>query len=226
MTRWFMLLTWSVCVGCPGPGETADTEANAQTTPAADSDSDSDGECDTDAGTDTDTDTDSDEDTDNDGALCGTDLGSETGWVVRAGQEAFAQNGGSCTPHPTSLDEAVYRWTAPASGVWFFSTNSFCDINPEILLYSSCGGGVADDNQNYPGLFGDGRIVRTLAAGESVVLGLRRELPRPLTPIGLHITLGSEESCDDGTDNDLDHATDCDDTDCANTLPCVGDTGF
>lgn len=158
---------------------------------------------------------------------CGTDLASETGWVVRDGQAQYWANGSSCQALST-LEETTFWWTAPVGGLWRFQTNSFCGVNPEITLYEpQCGGTQLAYEDNTAGLLGGARIDWQLEAGDVVRIGLSPEQgsQTPLSPIGLFISLGAESDCDDGVDDDLDQWTDCDDLDCFYDEACYVDTG-
>jgi len=158
---------------------------------------------------------------------CGVrDLGAQTGWVVQDGRDDYVANGG-CQALP-ALDETLFRWTAPSAGTWMFTTNSFCNVDPELGLYeATCGGAELDRDQDTPGLFGNARLTRTLLKGEVVQIGLRpQQTGLTYYRIGLFITLGLETDCADGIDEDLDGDTDCEDLDCYTQEPACMDTGL
>lgn len=145
------------------------------------------------------------------------DLGSKTGWVVRAGQLAYQEAGGSChRGEPTrDLSNHYFLWTAPIAGEWHFLTVSFCTTNPALSLSEpDCAGEEIAQESNTKGYFGNALIMRSMAAGERILISLMQETPELASPIGLEISLGNETDCDDGDDNDLDGAVDCQDFDC------------
>lgn len=153
------------------------------------------------------------------------DLGSDTGWVARAGRDYYQAHGNSCPP-AVGIQEHIYRWQAPIAGRWHFTTNEYCAADPEIALFEpTCTGVELGRVRDTPGLFGGATITRDLEAGEVVHVALRPEREDYGRPSGLRIHLGHELACGNGSDDDWDGWADCDDEDCIGSglCPDLGD---
>jgi len=109
----------------------------------------------------------------------------------------------------------VVEFRAPAAGDYLFATNDVSG-GQTLALFDGCGGEELACAEPETG------IVRTMAAGERVVVVLEGERFDAL-PFELQILPATplEVQCDNGVDEDRDGPTDCDDIDCGTHPSCV-----
>ncbi len=120
----------------------------------------------------------------------------------------------------TGVPDVSYAWFAPAAGTYVFSTagsdydtilsaaDGFCGATEETC--NDDGDGVTD---------GTSVLVRTMAAGEGVVLVVDGYEHAGTYVLGVRAT--DEVACADGQDDDADGAVDCDDSACAAAPICT-----
>jgi hypothetical protein len=126
---------------------------------------------------------------------------------------------------PPGAEDLVWSFVAPESGRYLVSAgdvDSFAPVTPVVEVLAGCGGrslGCGADTFS-----GQASVVVELVAGESILVVL--EAPHPYAPsylawVPVTVALArASESCQDGADDDLDGATDCDDPECAGEPRC------
>lgn len=114
-------------------------------------------------------------------------------------------------------DDAMYSWTAPASGTWTFTGVADYTYDYAVVDVSTgdCSSmtSLACDNA-YSAYDGSPSVSVTLTAGDTVSIGLESYYGY-VSSIALSIYADSEYDCFDGIDNDDDGTADCDDAACA-----------
>ncbi|MGF1464572.1 MAG: MopE-related protein [Sandaracinaceae bacterium] len=152
--------------------------------------------------------------------LCDSrDLGSMTGIAVATGSTDARPDrlSPSCALGSTAGEQA-FRWTAPATGRWRFSTLG-STFDTVLYVLTACPSG-AELGCNDDTLGASSRVDLNVVARQEVTLvvdGSGDDEGRYQLNIE---RLRPPEDCDDGRDNDGDGLVDCDDPDCATDPSC------
>jgi hypothetical protein len=149
------------------------------------------------------------------------DLGSAVGDRV----VEVSTSGGTSDSRGTcggSGPERTFSWTAPDRGRWLFDTNGSTFDSVLYIRDGSCGGNELSCNDDD----GDGsnaELVLDVDEGQTVVLFVDSFFSGGGDAVLNINQVPNRETglCDDGEDNDLDGAVDCDDRDCRLDDACV-----
>lgn len=146
-----------------------------------------------------------------------TDLGSAYGTAVASGNTSGmgSQRDPSCVGN-AGVEDVVYQWVAPATGIWTFSTDG-SDYDTVLTLEVSGCGTESQCNDDFSGTTSS--IEQSLNAGDTVFINV--DGYSTTGNYVLNIDLLAESDCGDGNDNDSDGDADCADSDCASYFSCL-----
>jgi hypothetical protein len=120
----------------------------------------------------------------------------------------------------TGVPDVAYAWFAPAAGTFVFTTAGSDYDTILSAADGSCGAAEETCNDDGDGVTdGTSVLVRTMAAGEGVVLVIDGYAQAGTYVLGVRAT--EEVACADGQDDDGDGTVDCDDTACATSPVCT-----
>jgi hypothetical protein len=129
--------------------------------------------------------------------------------------------GASCGLGGDTVEDAAFRWTAPRADSYVFTTEGSTIDTFLSLRNGSCfGREFACNDEAEPGAL-HARIEVELRECERVMIVVDGPTVDSVGEFSLSVH-GSEQLCDDGTDDDGDGAADCEDPDCFSAA-CPGD---
>jgi hypothetical protein len=146
------------------------------------------------------------------------DLGSALASTVTSGTwSSDSLQEGTCGG--SNGPEHSYLWTAPAAGTYAFDLKTFSADAVVYLLDSTCDGQELACNAPASS---KASAHATLEAGQQVIVVVDSDLFfGSNASFQLGIRTSEADKCADGTDNDGDTQTDCDDDDCRSNAVCI-----
>lgn len=146
------------------------------------------------------------------------DLGSAFGDSVASGNTTGGGDDymSGCAFYET--EDVSWRWTAPADGVYTIDTVGSSYDTMLSVETGECAGSEIACNDDTVGTTSEVSVA--LLDGEEVVIHV--EGWSTTGDYILNVWSGAEVVCNDGIDEDLDGATDCDDEDCSSDRECSG----